>query len=154
MPMIMKNEVYSNLVHEALIAREYAYCPYSNWAVGAALLTKDGKIYRGCNIENSGFTATSCAERTAFFKAVSEGEKDFAAIAIVGGTKGKPLEGYCYPCGVCRQVMCEFCDPDEFMIINGLNEDDYDVYTLREMIPNCGYVIEKDPKSSFYKGNK
>ena len=148
----MKNETYSNLVHEAILAREMAYCPYSNWAVGAALLTKEGKIYRGCNIENSGFTATNCAERTAFFKAVSEGDYNFEAIAIVGGTKGEPLKGYCSPCGVCRQVMAEFCDPDNFMVLNAKSEDDYKVFTLREMLPEGGFPTF-DKEGDFFHGN-
>ena len=94
------------LIHKAIAAREFAYAPYSNFCVGAALLTKSGKIYTGCNVENAGYSATNCAERTAFFKAVSEGEREFAAIAIVGGPRG-PLTEYCSPCGVCRQVMAE-----------------------------------------------
>ena len=99
------------LIHKAIAAREFAYAPYSNFCVGAALLTKSGKIYTGCNVENAGYSATNCAERTAFFKAVSEGEREFAAIAIVGGPRGRLTE-YCSPCGVCRQVMQEFCGPD------------------------------------------
>ena len=105
------------LIHKAIAAREFAYAPYSNFCVGAALLTKSGKIYTGCNVENAGYSATNCAERTAFFKAVSEGEREFAAIAIGGGPRG-PLTEYCSPCGVCRQVMAEFCDPDEFLVIH------------------------------------
>ena len=99
------------LVNRAIEAREHAYVPYSHFAVGAALLTKDGKVYPGCNIENSSFGATNCAERTAFFSAVYAGEREFEAIAIVGGPRG-PLTEYCSPCGVCRQVMQEFCGPD------------------------------------------
>ena len=125
---------YSNLVKEALAAREMAYIPYSGFAVGAALLTKEGKIYRGCNIENAAFGPTNCAERTAFFKAVSEGEREFAAIAIVGGPKGNPPVDYCYPCGVCRQVMAEFCT-DDFIVIIGKNEDDYRVHSLSDVLP-------------------
>ena len=122
------------LVKEALAAREMAYIPYSHFAVGAALLTKEGKIYRGCNIENAAFGPTNCAERTAFFKAVSEGEKEFAAIAIVGGPEGNPPVDYCYPCGVCRQVMAEFCD-DDFVVIIGKTEDDFKEHTLSEILP-------------------
>ena len=102
------------LVALALEARRSAYVPYSHWAVGAALLTKTGKVYQGCNIENAAFTPTNCAERTAFFKAVSEGEKEFAAIAVVGGYDTSEPQSVCAPCGVCRQVMMEFCDPKEF----------------------------------------
>ena len=131
---------YSQLVKLAIEAREMAYAPYSHWKVGAALLTKEGKVYKGCNIENAGFTATNCAERTAFFKAVSEGEYNFEAIAIVGGDEKAGLVDYCAPCGVCRQVMSEFCDPDTFMVINAKSEDDYKVFTLRQMLPEAGFV--------------
>ena len=110
------------LVKEALEAREMAYIPYSGFAVGAALLTKDGKIYRGCNIENAAFGPTNCAERTAFFKAVSEGELEFEAIAIVAGPEGGNLM-FTAPCGVCRQVMMEFCEYETFRIIIGTSED-------------------------------
>ena len=110
----MSNE---ELIRKAFEAREYAYAPYSHWKVGAALLTKEGKVYLGCNIETSGFTATTCAERTAFFKAISEGEYNFEKIAIVAGDEKTGSTGYCTPCGVCRQVMSEFCKPDEFKII-------------------------------------
>lgn len=126
------------LIHKAIAAREFAYAPYSNFCVGAALLTKSGKIYTGCNVENAGYSATNCAERTAFFKAVSEGEREFAAIAIVGGPRG-PLTEYCSPCGVCRQVMAEFCDPDEFLVVHGKTPEDYKQFTLREMLPEGGF---------------
>ena len=110
------------LVMEALKARKQAYCPYSGFAVGAALLCADGRVFTGCNIENAAYPATNCAERTAIFKAVSEGKTEFRAIAIVGGPKGKEPENFCAPCGVCRQVMAEFCDPETFRIIlmNGI----------------------------------
>lgn len=111
-----------------------AYVPYSKYQVGAALLTKAGKVYKGCNIENASYTPTNCAERTAFFKAVSEGEREFAAIAIVGGYAGV-LTGYAYPCGVCRQVMMEFCDPKEFRVITAVSEEEYIDKTLEEMLP-------------------
>ena len=135
---------YEELVRLAFEAREKAYAPYSNWKVGAALLTKQGKVYLGCNIENSGFSSTVCAERTAFFKAVSEGEYDFDKIAIVGGDAQKGSQGYCTPCGVCRQVMSEFCRPDEFEVICGKSETEYKVFKLREMIPECNFVVEND----------
>ncbi|MBM7607046.1 cytidine deaminase [Lysinibacillus composti] len=96
----------NSLIEQSKIAREKAYVPYSNFQVGAALLAEDGSVYRGCNIENAGYSMTNCAERTAFFKAVSEGVKKFKAIAIVADT-----DGPCAPCGACRQVMAEFCDP-------------------------------------------
>ena len=123
------------LIREAIKAREKSYCPYSNFAVGAALLTKGGNVFRGCNIENAAFSPTNCAERTAFFKAVSEGVTDFDKIAIVGGSVDGPIENFCYPCGVCRQVMMEFCDPDSFTIIAAISEDDYREFTLRELLP-------------------
>lgn len=127
---------YKLLVKEAYEAQKAAYVPYSHWAVGAALLTKEGKIYRGCNIESSTFSPTNCAERTAFFKAVSEGERSFAAIAVVGNDVNTPIgEGdYCPPCGVCRQVMCEFCALD-FEIILAKDYDKYEVYTLEQLMP-------------------
>ena len=129
------------LVKEALAAREMAYVPYSHFAVGAALLTKEGKVYRGCNIENAAYTPTNCAERTAFFKAVSEGEREFAAIAVVGGPAGKPPVDYCYPCGVCRQVMAEFCE-DDFVVVVGKSEDEIREHTLIEILPHI--FREKD----------
>ena len=128
---------YKELVKEAFIARKSSYAPYSKFMVGAALLTKDGEIIRGCNIENAAHTPTSCAERTAFFKAISDNKKDFKAIAIVGGLE-TTREGefdYCAPCGVCRQVMAEFCHQEDFKIILGKSEDDYRVYSLKELLP-------------------
>jgi cytidine deaminase len=123
------------LLKEAIKARENSYAPYSQFAVGAALLSKSGKLYRGCNIENAGFSATNCAERTAFFKAVSEGEREFEAIAIAGGPAGKEPEKPCAPCGICRQVMMEFCDPATFGIILGTGDADVRAYTLEELLP-------------------
>ena len=123
------------LVMEALKARKQAYCPYSGFAVGAALLCADGRVFTGCNIENAAYPATNCAERTAIFKAVSEGKTEFRAIAIVGGPKGKEPENFCAPCGVCRQVMMEFCDPEEFQIILATDVEHYDIYTLKELLP-------------------
>lgn len=109
--------------------------PYSGFAVGAALLCADGRVFTGCNIENAAYPATNCAERTAIFKAVSEGKTEFRAIAIVGGPKGKEPENFCAPCGVCRQVMAEFCDPETFRIIlmNGAGE--IREYLLKELLP-------------------
>ena len=123
---------YKALIKEAIAAKEMAYAPYSHFRVGAALLTKSGKVYRGCNIENVAFTPTNCAERTAFFKAVSEGEKEFEAIVVNGDA-----DDYLYPCGVCRQVMVEFCDLHEFKVIVANNEDDYKVFTLGELMPGA-----------------
>ena len=123
---------YQILIREAVAAKEMAYAPYSHFRVGAALLTKTGKIYRGCNIENVAFTPTNCAERTAFFKAISEGEKEFVAIAVTGDA-----DDYLYPCGVCRQVMVEFCDLQEFQVVVANTEDDYKVFSLGELMPGA-----------------
>lgn len=133
----MKNltqEQISELMNRASQMLQYSYIPYSHYAVGAALLTKNGKIYTGCNIENAAFTPTNCAERTAFFKAISEGEREFTAIAIVGG-KNRMAEDNCTPCGVCRQVMEEFCDPEEFRIILGTGAEHYRIWRLKELLP-------------------
>ena len=123
---------YKALIKEAIAAKEMAYTPYSHFRVGAALLTKSGKVYRGCNIENVAFTPTNCAERTAFFKAISEGEREFEAIVVNGDA-----DDYLYPCGVCRQVMVEFCDLKEFKVIVANNEEDYKVFTLGELMPGA-----------------
>ena len=121
------------LVMEALKARKQAYCPYSGFAVGAALLCADGRVFTGCNIENAAYPATNCAERTAIFKAVSEGKTEFRVIAIVGGPKGKEPENFCAPCGVCRQVMAEFCGPDfEVLLTDGKS---IQKLTLKELFP-------------------
>ncbi len=120
------------LIECAIEARKMSYSPYSNFRVGAALVGKSGKIYTGCNVENAGYSPTNCAERTALFKAVSEGEREFTAIAIVGG-KGETLAPLCAPCGVCRQVLAEFCEKD-FRIVLGTPED-IQVYTLAELLP-------------------
>lgn len=125
------------LIKKAYQAQKFSYAPYSSFNVGAALLATDGTIYTGCNIENSAYTPTNCAERTAFFKGISEGEMRFSKIAIVGNHKAALEEDidYCAPCGVCRQVMSEFCAPDEFQVIMARSEDDYKVYSLRELLP-------------------
>lgn len=130
----MTKEQIQELITTAMDQLTYSYVPYSHFRVGAALLAKDGKIYTGCNIENAAYTPTNCAERTAFFKAVSEGVKSFRAICVVGGPEGR-LESYTPPCGVCRQVMMEFCDPEEFEIILAVGTEDYKVYTLQELLP-------------------
>ncbi len=132
---LLKAVPVRDLISSAIKAREYSYCPYSEYAVGAALLTKDGKTFTGCNIENAAYGPSNCAERTAFFKAVSEGVKKFKAIAIVGSPKGKKIDQFAFPCGVCRQVMMEFCDPDSFVVIVAKSETDYKVYALCELIP-------------------
>ena len=125
------------LIEKAFEAQKFCYTPYSNFNVGAALITSDGTIYQGCNIENAAFTPTNCAERTAFFKAISEGQMDFVAIAVVGNKDGiKQGEGdYCAPCAVCRQVMAEFCDLDTFKVIMAKDINDYKEYTLGELLP-------------------
>ena len=125
----------ADLILEAKKAREMSYAPYSHFKVGAALLTKDGKLYHGCNIENSSYSPTNCAERTAFFKAVSEGEREFEKIAIVGGIEGTEADELCAPCGVCRQVMMEFCDPESFQIILANGKDKHVQVSLKEMVP-------------------
>lgn len=121
-----------DLAHEA---RKRAYTPYSGFQVGAALVTKQGNVYLGCNIENASYTPSNCAERTAFFKAVSEGEREFAAIAIVGGPEGTEGKGTCSPCGVCRQVMREFCIPEEFRILLEDGQGGIMNYSLAELLP-------------------
>ena len=122
------------LIDTALEQRSLAYAPYSGYRVGAALLASDGKIYTGCNIENAAYTPSVCAERTAFFKAVSEGHTSFTAIAVTGGMDRK-AEDFCTPCGVCRQVMNEFCDPETFLVISAVSPDHYRIYTLKELLP-------------------
>ena len=122
------------LIAAALEARKRSYAPYSHYHVGAALWTQSGKLYTGCNIENAGYTPSNCAERTAFFKAVSEGVLEFDAICIVGGMN-KELNKYAAPCGVCRQVMMEFCDPETFRIILAIDKEHYDIYTLKDLLP-------------------
>lgn len=123
------------LITAAIEARRKSYSPYSHYQVGAALLTADGQIVTGCNIENAAYGPSNCAERTAFFKAVSEGIRDFAAIAIVGSPEGEALTQFAYPCGVCRQVMMEFCEPLRFQVIVAKSEEDYRVMTLAQLLP-------------------
>lgn len=126
--------INQELVKHAIEATKFSYVPYSNFRVGAALLAKNGKIYTGCNIENASYTPTNCAERTAIFKAISEGVREFSKIAIVGGAFGN-LEKYCPPCGVCRQVLAEFADED-FEIILATSEEDYQVlHFFTEIFP-------------------
>jgi cytidine deaminase len=131
------DEKMKKLAEEAIRMRSFSYTPYSGFNVGAALLTKSGKIYTGCNIENAAYTPGICAERTAVFKAVSEGEREFAAIAIAGGPKSAGTEElqYCPPCGVCRQVMMEFFDPASFRIWLVRSVSDIKEYTLGELLP-------------------
>ena len=122
------------LIEAALEARTHAYTPYSHFQVGAALMTKSGNIYQGCNIENAAYSPTVCAERSAFFKAVYEGEREFAAIAIAGSPEGE-CNAYAPPCGVCRQVMMEFCDPKEFRIFLVKSSEEYQEFSLEALLP-------------------
>lgn len=130
----MDEKLIKELIKTAVGQMEVSYAPYSGFRVGAALLTKGGKIYTGCNIENAAYTPSNCAERTAFFKAVSEGEREFQAICIAGGRDGI-LSGYTAPCGVCRQVMMEFCQPDTFQVILAAEGEQYQIYTLQQLLP-------------------
>lgn len=125
------------LIEKAFEAQKFSYSPYSDFKVGAALLCADGTIFQGCNIENAAYTPTNCAERSAFFAAISQGKKDFTAIAIVGNKAGlKQGEGdYCPPCAVCRQVMAEFCDLNTFKVIIAKSPTDYLEHTLGELLP-------------------
>lgn len=134
--MLIKETEIQNLILDAISAREKAYAPYSKFKVGAALLTSNKKIVKGCNIENASFSPTNCAERTAFFKAISDGITDFEAIAIVGGNESETdsFSDYAYPCGVCRQVMREFCD-SSFVVIVAKSIKEYKVFTLSELLP-------------------
>ncbi len=131
---ILPEDKIKELIQTAIDQLQFSYAPYSNFKVGAALLAKNGDIYTGCNIENAGYTPTNCAERTAIFKAVSQGVREFDAICIVGGKDGLLTE-YAPPCGVCRQVMNEFCNPKAFRIILATDQDHYDIYTLEELLP-------------------
>ena len=130
----MDRELVQKMINLATEQLKYSYTPYSHFKVGAALLTKEGKLYTGCNIENAAYTPTNCAERTAFFKAVSEGEREFQAICVEGGKDGVLTE-YAAPCGVCRQVMMEFCNPETFQIILATSEEQYEIFTLKELLP-------------------
>ena len=130
----MEQIMVEKLIDTAIEQLKFSYTPYSNFKVGAARLAENGEIYTGCNIENASYTPTNCAERTAFFKAVSEGIQEFEAICIVGGKDGILTE-YAAPCGVCRQVMMEFCDPETFQIILAVSKDKYDIFTLKDLLP-------------------
>ena len=130
----LENDQIEALIEKAISMMDYSYVPYSHFHVGAALLAKNGTVYGGCNIENAGYTPSNCAERTAFFKAVSEGVREFDAICVVGGAN-KELKEITAPCGVCRQVMMEFCNPEEFQIILAVSKEQYEIYTLKELLP-------------------
>ena len=129
----MDEKQIRELIETAAAQRRYSYAPYSEYRVGAALLCKDGRIFTGCNIENAAYGPTMCAERTAIFKAVSENVRDFEAISVVGG-RGETPSDYSVPCGVCRQVMAEFCRPS-FRIIVAKDPEHYDLYTLEDLLP-------------------
>lgn len=122
------------LIQFAYEAQSRSYSPYSGFATGAALEADNGRIFLGCNIENAAYSPTNCAERTAFFKAVSEGVRTFSRIAIVGNYPGREGD-YCAPCGVCRQVMAEFCDPETFQVILARSPEEYRVYLLKNLLP-------------------
>ena len=126
---------YKELIKSAYKARTFSYSPYSHFEVGAALLCENGSVYLGCNIENAAFSPTNCAERTAVFKAISDGNRYFKAIAIVGGKHDADTFQYCAPCGVCRQVLMEFCDPESFEIILSESEIKYEVLRLKDLLP-------------------
>ncbi len=126
---------YNLLIKKALEARKTAYAPYSNFTVGAALFAKDGQIFLGCNVESATFAPGTCAERNAIFMAVAQGVKDFEAIAVVGGKTDTCTLDYCPPCGVCRQMLVEFCNPEEFVIIIAKSESEYFIKTLEELLP-------------------
>ena len=130
----MEKQTIETMIDLARKQLVFSYTPYSEFKVGAVLKTKEGKFYTGCNIENAAYTPTNCAERTAFFKAISEGEQEFEAICIVGGKKGILTE-YIAPCGVCRQVMMECCNPEKFQIILAINKERYKIITLKEILP-------------------
>ena len=130
---------YNELIDSALKARERAYCPYSNFKVGAAVLFEDGKIYTGSNIENASFGGTNCAERTAIFKGVHEGNREIKAVAVVGD-----INGYTYPCGICRQVIAEFVIDEKIPVIIIKNENDYIIKDFEEILP--GVFSKKDLK--------
>ena len=139
-----REKLMDTLIPQAWEAAKNAYVPYSSFQVGAALLTNSGVVYTGCNIENSAYGPSNCAERTAFFSAIAQGEREFAAIAVVGRfVDGSPAggDGFAYPCGVCRQVMSEFCHPDEFLVLLENHQGERKALTLRELLP-YGFVLQ------------
>ena len=125
----------TDLIEQALKARRSAYAPYSGYKVGAALLCKDGSVYTGCNVENASYGAANCGERTAVFKAASEGQREFTAIAITGGRDNGEMD-FAYPCGICRQVLREFVDPERFTVLVGKSTEDYREMTLEALLPS------------------
>ena len=158
----MEKARISELIRTASEQLAFSYVPYSHFHVGAALLAKNGTVYGGCNIENAAYGPSTCAERTAFFKAVSEGVREFSAICIVGGRNGR-LSGLTPPCGVCRQVMMEFCDPEEFEIILATDQEHYEVFRLKDLLPmgfgpgnlaEGGSVQPTDPADHLREGDR
>lgn len=144
------------LLMEAKEARKHAYAPYSHHTVGAALETGNGKIYHGCNIENAAYGPANCAERTAFFKAVYDGAREFARIAVTGGLEEEEGDNPCAPCGICRQVMMEFCDPESFRILMADGQGGVISYTLKELLP-LGFGpenLEKKKVTQKYENQK
>lgn len=137
----MNKQKVNELIQKALEVRRNSYAPYSWFQVGAALLTSSGKVYLGTNIENSSYPVGICAERSAFAQAISNGERSFEMLAIVGGKIDEyPLESYCAPCGMCRQFMNEFCDPN-FLVIIAKSEIDYLIFALDELLPNAFHLL-------------
>ncbi len=139
-----REKLMDTLIPQAWEAAKNAYVPYSSFQVGAALLTKSGVVYPGCNIENSAYGPSNCAERTAVFSAVARGEREFAAIAVVGKfTDGTPAggDGFAYPCGVCRQVLAEFCSPKDFLVLLENAQGERKALTLGELLP-YGFVLK------------
>lgn len=132
---MLEENLRKQLIHLAFEARMQSYAPYSGFCVGAAVLCEDGCIYTGCNIENASYGATNCAERTAVFKAVSEGHTHLKAIAIVGGKHMEPVTDYAYPCGICRQVLNEFSNPEEMIVVVATGVSDYKEWTLSQLLP-------------------
>lgn len=143
----MKQKFREQLIGEALAAREQAYAPYSGFAVGAALLAEDGSVWRGCNVENAAFGAGCCAERTALWKAVSEGRRRFTAICVVGGPMGRKTLPCCPPCGICRQALREFVSPEDFELILAQDEAHYQEMKLEQLLP-LSFGPEALPQSS------
>ena len=131
----LEPEIKVTMIKMALEARKNSYSPYSHFQVGAALLTRELRIYTGCNVENAAYSPGICAERVAIVKAVSEGWRKWKAIAIAGGPEGEEIRQFAFPCGVCRQVMREFVNPDEFVVIVAKNTEEYKIYKLCELLP-------------------
>lgn len=134
------------LIHLAIAAADHAYVPYSHFCVGAALLCEDGTVYQGANIENAAYPVCHCAERTALVRAVFEGRQKFNKIAIVGKHEDAPRYGICAPCGVCRQALREFTDPDSFQVLLATSEEDYEVYSLSQLLPLGFTGADMDPE--------